>query len=80
MLVRHDSGTAGCLEEERPRETGDLLPSGGPRCGPSFPYAVAFASQSVLSSPFLTALVPIVSFPREISAAINSAPADRSLE
>lgn len=43
-------GTAGCLEEERPR---DLPPSGGPRCGPPsllFPYAAAFASQPTLSS------------------------------
>lgn len=88
MLVRHDSGLP-AAPRKRDRGRPAIFHPPGPRCGPGpppppppppFPYTAALASQPTLSSPFLTALVPIVSFPREISAAINSAPADRSLE
>lgn len=69
-------GIAGCLEKERQGET--QPPPPGPASRSLFPYAAASPLAAVPSLPH--SLVPIVSFPREISAAINSASADRSLE
>lgn len=63
-------------ERESTEETNDLATLWAPLRTPFLPSAFASPPSPRASSRF----VPIVSFPREISAAINSAAADRSLE